>query len=247
MERLNFLSIVASNLDEFFMVRVAGLKRRIATGLAVPSAAGLSPEEQMEEIAERAHQLQARHADAFHNQVLPALEEQNIRIVGWNDLDADAKQRLREEFMRDIFPILTPLAVDPAHPFPYISGLSLNLAVLVRNPQTGKELFARVKVPDQLDRMVSVDGSRAANTAGRESRYIALEDIIAEHLDTLFPGMEVVEHHVFRVTRNEDLEVEEDDAENLLKALEKELLRRRSVRRSVWRLRTPSTRPSWIC
>ncbi|THD31038.1 MAG: polyphosphate kinase 1, partial [Rothia mucilaginosa] len=203
------------------------LKRRIATGLAVPSAAGLSPEEQMEEIAERAHQLQARHADVFHNHVLPALEEQNIRIVGWNDLDADAKQRLREEFMRDIFPILTPLAVDPAHPFPYISGLSLNLAVLVRNPQTGKELFARVKVPDQLDRMVSVDGSRAANTAGRESRYIALEDIIAEHLDTLFPGMEVVEHHVFRVTRNEDLEVEEDDAENLLKALEKELLRRR--------------------
>ena len=227
LERLNFLSIVASNLDEFFMVRVAGLKRRIATGLAVPSAAGLSPEEQMEEIAERAHQLQTRHADVFHNQVLPALEEQNIRIVGWNDLDTDAKQRLRQEFMQDIFPILTPLAVDPAHPFPYISGLSLNLAVLVRNPQTGKELFARVKVPDQLDRMVSVDGSRAANTAGRESRYIALEDIIAEHLDTLFPGMEVVEHHVFRVTRNEDLEVEEDDAENLLKALEKELLRRR--------------------
>ena len=118
-ERLNFLSIVASNLDEFFMVRVAGLKRRIATGLAVPSAAGLSPEEQMEEIAERAHQLQVRHADVFHNQVLPALEEQNIRIVGWNDLDTDAKQRLRQEFMQDIFPILTPLAVDPAHPFPY--------------------------------------------------------------------------------------------------------------------------------
>ena len=132
----------------------------------------------MEEIAERAHQLQTRHADVFHNQVLPALEEQNIRIVGWNDLDTDAKQRLRQEFMQDIFPILTPLAVDPAHPFPYISGLSLNLAVLVRNPQTGKELFARVKVPDQLDRMVSVDGSRAANTAGRESRYIALEDIL---------------------------------------------------------------------
>ena len=221
------MSIVASNLDEFFMVRVAGLKRRIATGLAVPSAAGLSPEEQMEEIAERAHKLQKRHAEVFHDQVLPALEEQNIRIVGWDDLDMDAKVRLRQEFMRDIFPILTPLAVDPAHPFPYISGLSLNLAVLVRNPQTGKELFARVKVPDQLDRMVSVDGSRAANTAGRESRYIPLEDIIAEHLDTLFPGMEVVEHHVFRVTRNEDLEVEEDDAENLLKALEKELLRRR--------------------
>ena len=147
--------------------------------------------------------------------------------MGWDDLDADAKTRLRQEFLRDIFPILTPLAVDPAHPFPYISGLSLNLAVLVRNPQTGKELFARVKVPDQLDRMISVDGPRAANTTGKESRYIPLEVIIAEHLDTLFPGMEVVEHHVFRVTRNEDLEVEEDDAENLLQALEKELLRRR--------------------
>ena len=227
LERLNFLSIVASNLDEFFMVRVAGLKRRIATGLAVPSAAGLTPDEQMEAIATAAHQLQERHAQVFHEQVLPELEKQNIHIVGWDDLDADAKTRLRQEFLRDIFPVLTPLAVDPAHPFPYISGLSLNLAVLVRNPQTGKELFARVKVPDQLDRMISVDGARAANTAGKESRYIPLETIIAEHLDTLFPGMEVVEHHVFRVTRNEDLEVEEDDAENLLQALEKELLRRR--------------------
>ena len=227
LERLNFLSIVASNLDEFFMVRVAGLKRRIATGLAVPSAAGLSPDEQMEAISTAAHSLQKRHAQVFHEQILPELKKQNIHIVGWDDLDADAKTRLRQEFLRDIFPILTPLAVDPAHPFPYISGLSLNLAVLVRNPQTGKELFARVKVPDQLDRMISVDGSRAANTTGKESRYIPLEVIIAEHLDTLFPGMEVVEHHVFRVTRNEDLEVEEDDAENLLQALEKELLRRR--------------------
>ena len=209
------------------MVRVAGLKRRIATGLAVPSAAGLSPDEQMEAISTAAHSLQKRHAQVFHEQILPELKKQNIHIVGWDDLDADAKTRLRQEFLRDIFPILTPLAVDPAHPFPYISGLSLNLAVLVRNPQTGKELFARVKVPDQLDRMISVDGPRAANTTGKESRYIPLEVIIAEHLDTLFPGMEVVEHHVFRVTRNEDLEVEEDDAENLLQALEKELLRRR--------------------
>ena len=209
------------------MVRVAGLKRRIATGLAVPSAAGLSPDEQMEAISTAAHSLQKRHAQVFHEQILPELKKQNIHIVGWDDLDADAKTRLRQEFLRDIFPILTPLAVDPAHPFPYISGLSLNLAVLVRNPQTGKELFARVKVPDQLDRMISVDGLRAANTTGKESRYIPLEVIIAEHLDTLFPGMEVVEHHVFRVTRNEDLEVEEDDAENLLQALEKELLRRR--------------------
>lgn len=130
-------------------------------------------------------------------------------------------------FAEKVFPILTPLAVDPAHPFPYISGLSLNLAVVVRNPVSDKELFARVKVPDQLPRLMSVDGPRAGNVAGRIARFIPLEEVIAVHLDQLFPGMEVLEHHLFRVTRNEDLEVEEDDAENLLQALEKELLRRR--------------------
>lgn len=227
LERMQFLSIVTSNLDEFFMVRVAGLKRRIATGIAVPSAAGLSPEEQMELISDSAHRLQERQAKVFQEQVLPALEQENIRIVRWEELEQEAQERLSAEFSQRVFPILTPLAVDPAHPFPYISGLSLNLAVIVRNPQTGKELFARVKVPDQLDRMISVDGPRATATAGQLARFIALEDIIAQHLYQLFPGMEVVEHHVFRVTRNEDLEVEEDDAENLLKALEKELLRRR--------------------
>lgn len=227
LERLNFLSIVTSNLDEFFMVRVAGLKRRIATGIAVPSAAGLTPEEQMEEIAEAAHQLQERQAHVFRDQVYPELEKEGIRIVSWEDIDDDAKKRLGDYFRQEVFPILTPLAVDPAHPFPYISGLSLNLAVIVRNPQTGKELFARLKVPDQLDRMIPVSSMRDVNSPGKEALFIPLEAIIAEHLDILFPGMEVVEHHAFRVTRNEDLEVEEDDAENLLKALEKELLRRR--------------------
>ncbi len=227
LERLNFLSIVASNLDEFFMVRVAGLKRRIATGIAVPTPAGLTPDEQMELISESAHRLQLRHADVFQNQVLPELEKAKLHIVEWDDLEPAARERLSAQFQERVFPILTPLAVDPAHPFPYISGLSLNLAVIVRNPQTGKELFARIKVPDQLDRMISVDGSRHANSPSRTARFIPLESIIAQHLDQLFPGMEVVEHHVFRVTRNEDLEVEEDDAENLLQALEKELLRRR--------------------
>ena len=228
LERLNFLSIVASNLDEFFMVRVAGLKRRIATGLAVPSAAGLSPEEQMEEIAERAHKLQERHAKVFHEQVLPALEEQNIRIVSWEDLDTDAKVRLRQDFMRDIFPILTPLAVDQAHPFPYISGLSLNLAVILRNPRSGKEHFARIKVPDSLPRLIQVPG-RELDSADKAAgcAVIPIEIVIGQHLDHLFPGMDILEHHLFRVTRNEDLEVEEDDAENLLKAMEKELERRR--------------------
>ncbi|WP_026820506.1 RNA degradosome polyphosphate kinase [Arthrobacter castelli] len=227
LERVNFLSIFASNLDEFFMVRVAGLKRRIAAGLAVPSPAGLSPVEQLESIGEEAHELARRHARVFEEQIRPALEDESIYLTSWNELDESSKTELRTLFMEKVFPILTPLAVDPAHPFPYISGLSLNLAVVVRNPISGKELFARLKVPAQLPRLISVDGPRAGRVAGRKARFIPLEDVIAEHLDQLFPGMEVREHHTFRVTRNEDLEVEEDDAENLLQALEKELLRRR--------------------
>ncbi|GAA2172410.1 RNA degradosome polyphosphate kinase [Arthrobacter parietis] len=227
LERVNFLSIFASNLDEFFMVRVAGLKRRIATGLAVPSAAGLSPIEQLETIMADGLALQRRHAAIFAEHIRPALTGENIHLTTWDELDEVARQDLNKLFAEKVFPILTPLAVDPAHPFPYISGLSLNLAVVVRNPVSDKELFARVKVPDQLPRLISVDGPRAGNVAGRTARFIPLEEVIAVHLDQLFPGMEVLEHHTFRVTRNEDLEVEEDDAENLLQALEKELLRRR--------------------
>ncbi|MFJ6279752.1 MULTISPECIES: RNA degradosome polyphosphate kinase [Arthrobacter] len=227
LERVNFLSIFASNLDEFFMVRVAGLKRRIATGLAVPSAAGLSPIEQLETIMSDGLALQRRHAAVFSEQIRPALTAENIHLTTWDQLDEAARAELNKLFAEKVFPILTPLAVDPAHPFPYISGLSLNLAVVVRNPVSDKELFARVKVPDQLPRLISVDGPRAGNVAGRTARFIPLEEVIAVHLDQLFPGMEVLEHHTFRVTRNEDLEVEEDDAENLLQALEKELLRRR--------------------
>ncbi|MBJ2120412.1 RNA degradosome polyphosphate kinase [Arthrobacter sp. MSA 4-2] len=227
LERVAFLSIFASNLDEFFMVRVAGLKRRIATGLAVPSAAGLSPIEQLEKIMGDGYRLQQRHAAVFAEQIRPALAKEHIHLTTWDELDEPARLELNKLFTEKVFPILTPLAVDPAHPFPYISGLSLNLAVVVRNPISEKELFARVKVPDQLPRLISVDGHRAGSVSGRTARFIALEDVIAVHLDQLFPGMEVLEHHTFRVTRNEDLEVEEDDAENLLQALEKELLRRR--------------------
>ncbi|WP_231366428.1 RNA degradosome polyphosphate kinase [Zhihengliuella flava] len=227
LERVNFLSIFASNLDEFFMVRVAGLKRRIATGLAVPSAAGVSPVDQLERILEAAHALQERHARAFTETILPALAEENITLCQWDELTEEEQSKLHQWFVDQVFPILTPLAVDPAHPFPYISGLSLNLAVIVRNPTSGKELFARLKVPDTLARLVAVGGRRPGKNADSPARFIPLEHVIAEQLEHLFPGMEVVEHHMFRVTRNEDLEVEEDDAENLLQALEKELLRRR--------------------
>ncbi|HEU4667999.1 MAG TPA: RNA degradosome polyphosphate kinase, partial [Arthrobacter sp.] len=187
LERVSFLSIFASNLDEFFMVRVAGLKRRIATGLAVPSPAGLSPVEVLERISEEAHRLQQRHAQVYAEQIRPALAYEHIHLMHWDELDETAKQQLSVMFAEKVFPILTPLAVDPAHPFPYISGLSLNLAVVVRNPVSDKELFARVKVPDQLPRLISIDGPRAGAVAGRVARFIALEEVIAVHLDKLFP------------------------------------------------------------
>jgi polyphosphate kinase len=222
LERVRFLAIFANNLDEFFMVRVAGLKRRIAAGLAVTAASGLEPRDVLEAISRGAHELQVEHASVYRDEVEPALSEAGISVVHWGLLPAAEQERLHAFFRDQVFPVLTPLALDPAHPFPYISGLSLNLAVLLRNPVTDKTHFARVKVPPLLPRLLPVAGDET-----HRWRFVPLEDVIAAHLDQLFPGMEVLEHHTFRVTRNEDLEVEEDDAENLLQALEKELLRRR--------------------
>ncbi|SDB94216.1 polyphosphate kinase [Sanguibacter gelidistatuariae] len=232
LERVRYLAIFASNLDEFFMVRVAGLKRRIATGLAVTAASGMTPRETLESISSRTHVLMARHARAFSGGIRGALDAEGINLVRWEELSTQEQDRLHKFFRKQIFPVLTPLAVDPAHPFPYISGLSLNLSVLVLNPATGKEHFARVKVPGLLPRFIAVDAKGRPSAPTTQSKkgptsFVPLEDIISHHLDHLFPGMEVVEHHTFRVTRNEDVEVEEDDAENLLKAMEKELLRRR--------------------
>lgn len=234
LERARFLAIFASNLDEFFMVRVAGLKRRIAAGFAVPSATGMSPTRLVEALTERAHTLMDRHADVFESHIVPALFDEGIHIVRYDELEDSEQERLRKLFRSDIFPVLTPLAVDPAHPFPYISGLSLNLAVEIRDPETRKEHFARVKVPETLPRFLSVDAkgratqvTDASSLSDEPRSFVPLEDVIAAHLDYLFPGMEMVDHYTFRVTRNEDVEVEEDDAENLLKAMERELLRRR--------------------
>jgi len=233
LERARFLAIFASNLDEFFMVRVAGLKRRIATGMAVPTASGRNPRQLLEAITARAQELAARHARVFTDDISGELAKVGITKVRFEDLSDSEQNRLYKYFRRNIFPVLTPLAVAPAHPFPYISGLSLNLAVVVRNPETGTEHFARVKVPPLFPRFLAVDASGRPHdptTLDPETEYsafVAIEDVIAQFLDHLFPGMEIAKHHVFRVTRNEDLEVEEDDAENLLQALEKELLRRR--------------------
>ncbi len=217
LERVRFLAIFTSNLDEFFMVRVAGLKRRIAAGLAVRAASGLMPREQLELIWRTTRDLSERHARIFGKILMPQLAAEGIHLVHWDELsDAEVKQ-CKKMFKERVFPVLTPLAVDPAHPFPYISGLSLNLAVMLRDPHTGKEHFARVKVPQIFSRFIPLG----------DNRFVPLEDVMRERLSKLFPGMTILEVHAFRVTRNEDLEVEEDDAENLLAALEKELLRRR--------------------
>ncbi|MGE5829367.1 MAG: RNA degradosome polyphosphate kinase [Micromonosporaceae bacterium] len=234
LERAKFLAIFANNLDEFYMVRVAGLKRRMQMGLPVEGPTGLTSREQLALIAERTPELVARQSICFTTDVAPALAERQVQIVRWVDLEQLERERLRQYFREHIFPVLTPLAVDPAHPFPYISGLSLNLAVVVRDPEGGPELFARVKVPNNVPRFVSVGlPGRAVvmeptvDGGPRGARFLPLEELIAAHLGQLFSGMQIIEHHLFRVTRNAELEVDDDRDEDLLQALERELARRR--------------------
>jgi polyphosphate kinase len=217
LERVKYLSIFASNLDEFFMVRVAGLKRRIATGIALKTASGMQPTQVHSTVLTQSYEAMKTASKTFNDSILPALVASGIEILRWEELTSDERDAMSTLFDEQVFPVLTPLAVDPSHPFPYISGLSLNLAVVVKNPNSGNELFARVKVPPSLPRYIQVS----------PQRFVTLEDVMAGHLDKLFPGMTVVQCHAFRVTRNEELEVEEDDAENLLQALERELMRRR--------------------
>jgi polyphosphate kinase len=214
LERTRFLSIFASNLDEFFQVRVSGLMQQVAAGHSRPTPDGLSASQKLDRIRGRVLQLQAQHSDVW-DEVREELKAEGIRIIAPEEW---ARQNeLRERFIDEIFPVLTPLAVDPSHPFPYISDLSLSLAVTVRDPATGERRFARVKVPPVLPRLWEV----APRT------YVLLERIIAANLGVLFPGMEVESHYLFRVTRNADLDIEEDEADDLLLAMEEELRRRR--------------------
>ena len=217
LERVKYLSIFASNLDEFFMVRVAGLKRRLATGIAKKTVSGMLPTEVHSAVLSESYAAMKQASQTFNDSILPALVASGIEILRWEELTVDEREAMSTLFDEQVFPVLTPLAVDPSHPFPYISGLSLNLAVVVKNKESDNELFARVKVPPSLPRFIEVS----------RQRFVPLEDVIAGHLDKLFPGMEVLQTHTFRVTRNEELDVEEDDAENLLQALERELMRRR--------------------
>ena len=226
-ERASFAAIFANNLDEFFMVRVAGLKRRIDTGIAVTAASGLSPRQQLRAISEQAHRLQDEHAHYMIDHILPDLAKEQIVLLSWDKLTAAEQERLSRYYRQQVFPVLTPLAVDPAHPFPYISGGSINLAVLVENPASGKSHFARVKIAGNLNRLVPVDDMTDDDATNVRYGFITMENLIIAHLESLFPGMIIKEARSFRVTRNEDIDVEEDDAENLLNAMEKELLRRR--------------------
>jgi polyphosphate kinase len=219
LERVRFLTIFSSNLDEFYMVRVASVLRKIENNISTVNSAGYAPQELLSEISRIAKDLVAHQYRIFEQDLRPALAQEGIELITWKDLKSEEKSHLQELFKARIFPVLTPLAVDPSHPFPYISGLSLNLGVRVVNPETKEKFFARVKVPPILSRLIP--------TSENSTRFIPLEDLIAENLDQLFPGMEIVGHLTFRVTRNQDLEIDEDDSEDLLTSLEQELLLRR--------------------
>jgi len=217
LERVRFVGIFASNLDEFFMVRVAGRIRRMATGLPVEHASGRRPSQILQNTLETARELSAQHARCFAESILPALASEGIEVLRWKELTAAEQADMQTLFRERIYPVLTPLVVDPAHPFPYISGLSLSLAVMIADPRTSTTIFARVKVPPLLPRFLTV----------APTRFVPLEDVIAAHLDELFVGLDVIEQHAFRVTRTRDLEIDEDITENLMQSLERELTRRR--------------------
>ena len=220
LERCRFLAIFSSNLDDFYMIRVASVKRKLESGVTKKNTAGYSPFELLAEISKKTQELIARQTKLFHQELMPQLKQNGIEIVDWDKLTQTEVEYINKIFTKRIFPVLTPLAVDPSHPFPYISGLSLNLAVLVKQPDTNEELFARVKVPASLPRFIET-----AEFVG--SRFIPLEKVIIANLDQLFPGMQIEDYYTFRITRNADLELEEEESENLLESMEQELLRRK--------------------
>jgi polyphosphate kinase len=223
-ERIRFLAIVSDSLDDFFQVRVAGLHEQRMAPLTLTSPDGMSPEDQLDGIGERVRGLMERQSAVFSAEIVPMLGEAGFKIVDVADLSKADHDLLADVFQERIFPVLTPLAVDPAHPFPYISNLSLNLAVMVRVPDRHQPRFARVKVPPLLPRFIGLpDGER----------FVLVEQVIALHLPVLFPGMEIVSHHFFRVTRDADLDLDDDEAEDLMVAVQAELTRKRRKGRAV--------------
>ncbi len=217
LERAKFCAITTSNLDEFFQVRVAALKDQVAAGIAEPTPDGRTPAWQLQEIGERARAHVARQQDIYLDQLVPEFDRAGISIISWKDVTTAEEERLGEIYDQRIFPVLTPLAVDPSHPFPYISNLALSIATMVADPDSGERRFARVKVPNVFPRLVELDGSR----------FLPVEELIIAQLPTLFSGMAIEEAAAFRVTRNADLTLEDEDADDLLELVELELRRRR--------------------
>ncbi len=220
LERVRFLAIFSSNLDEFYMVRVATLMSKLENGVTAANVAGFTPTELMKQVSQSTNELMARQSLVFHEEIEPLLKNEGIEFVHWDQLDDTERGYVTKLFHDRIFPVLTPLAVDPSHPFPYISGLSLNLAVIVKNPTSHEEFFARVKVPEILPRFI-------ATAKNGSTRYLPLEDLIAIHLQELFPGMIIEDHYTFRITRNQDMDLDEEETEDILVSLEQELARRR--------------------
>jgi len=220
LERVRFLAIFSSNLDEFYMVRVATLMSKLENGITAANVAGFTPMELMKQVSLRTNDLMERHSRVFHEEIEPLLKNEGIEFLHWDQLDDTERGYVTKLFQDRIFPVLTPLAVDPSHPFPYISGLSLNLAVIVKNPTSHEEFFARVKVPEILPRFIAT-----AKTGS--TRFLPLEDLIAIHLQELFPGMIIEDHYTFRITRNQDIDLDEEESEDILTSIEQELARRR--------------------
>jgi polyphosphate kinase len=220
LERVRFLAIFSSNLDEFYMVRVATLMSKLENGVSAANVAGFTPIELMKQVSLRTNQLMERQSSVLHDEIIPALKNSGIEFVLWNQIDETERAYVTKLFQDRIFPVLTPLAVDPSHPFPYISGLSLNLAVIVKNPTSQEEFFARVKVPEILPRFI-------ATAKSGSTRFLPLEELIAIHLQDLFPGMIIEDHYTFRITRNQDMDLDEEESEDILTSIEQELARRR--------------------
>jgi polyphosphate kinase len=220
LERVRFLAIFSSNLDEFFMVRVASLKAKIERGVTAPNSAGYTPKELLKIVLERTQELVRIQAERFRDVIVPELAEHGIEFLKINQLSQEERDHLKEYYNNRIFPVLTPLVVDPSHPFPYISGLSLNIGINIESTDDYDISFARVKVPSNLPRFI-----RTSDTT--KIRFVLIDELIAEHLSELFPGVTLKDHFFFRVTRNQDLDLDEDETEDILETMEKELTRRR--------------------
>ena len=221
LERVRFVAISETNLDEFFMIRVAGLQQQVASELPNPVPDGMTPEEQLSRIHDHTEEFFEGRRRILNKELIPALEEEGIRTVPHSEVRAAERRELREKFVRDILPILTPLAIDPAHPFPHISNLSLNLLVVIED--SGRRVMARIKVPTTIDRFMRLPDRDRGPTERPEMRFVRVEEVISANLDELFPGKEVVASYVFQVTRNADFVIEEDEASDLLQAIEDEL------------------------